>query len=97
MDLVEQVPRHNLGESLVMLERLVEPRKCLVGLAAEGVNTGDVGGIFLFVLGDQSGERVIGVGLASKRVIDHRQSDHSNGLVWLLFDLGKCAGSVALK
>ena len=76
-------------------DRLVEPRKRLVGLTAEGVNIGNVAGRILFVLGDQSGERSIGVGLAPERVVGHRQTDHSTALVRFLFDLGECAGSVA--
>jgi hypothetical protein len=98
MDLVEQVLRHNLGEpGVVLLERLVEPGKRLVGLAAESVNISDVVGSILFVLGDQSGERGIGVGLASERVVGHRQTDHSPDVVRLLFDLGQRAASVALE
>jgi len=45
MDLVEQVLHHNRGEpGVVVLDRLVEPRKGLVSLAAESVNIGDVPG-----------------------------------------------------
>ena len=77
VDLVEQVIRHDLGEAAVaVLDRLVEPRECLVGLAALGVDVGDVVCRVLLVLRDQRGERSVGVGLAPERMVGHRQADH---------------------
>ncbi len=84
--------------AILVRDRLVEPLKRLVGLAAEGVDVGNVVGPVLFVLGDQCGERGIGVApcaRARSRPSAGRSSATPSSV--LLLDLGERAGSIALE
>src|SRR5262249_33264088 len=98
VDFVEQVLRHDFGESPVLVsERLIEPFERFVGIAAERVDVSDVVGCLLLVFRDQRIEGGIGVGFAPERAVGYRQADHPVALGLLLLDLGKRAGGIALS
>ena len=59
---------------ITVFVRLVQPGERKVGFAAKGIDSGDVVGSLLCVLGDQRGECGIRVGLASQRVVRNRAS-----------------------
>src|SRR2546430_5580590 len=98
VDFGEQVIRPVLaGAADAAIDRLVEPLERLVGLAAVGVDGGNVGGPVLLVLRDQRGERGVRVGLAPERVERHRQADRLVDLARLLLDLRQRALRIALE